>query len=60
MGEFSFKITKTPKEKIIIPVCPLMLITYNFVCQTAQRVKVSKNVLFLNLYTNCHDHTGLV
>lgn len=60
MGEFSFKITKTPKEKIIIPVCPLMLITYNFVCQTAQRVKVSKNVLFLNLYTNCRDHTGLV
>lgn len=44
MGEFSFKITETPKKKIIIPVCPMMLITYNFVCQTAQQVKVSKSV----------------
>lgn len=45
MSEFFFKkVTETPKEKIITPVCPMMLVTYSFVRQTAQRVKVRKNV----------------
>lgn len=36
-------ITETPKDKNIIPVGPIILVTYNFVRQTTQRVKASKN-----------------